>query len=55
MSHEVALGSIVIAYWDQRNYAFKGRIIDKCSGGKWKVLYDDGDLKCAPKNEVFKL
>ena len=57
-----ALGStpslldMVIAYWDGRAYAFKGKVTaEKSLSGEFWVEFDDGDEAWIPSRDVHKL
>ena len=50
-----SLGDAVIAYWDSRNYAFKGKNAGDHLNGKIWVEYDDGDKAWIDRNSVHKL
>jgi len=50
-----SVGDTVIAYWDNRNYAFKGKHGATDMSGKICVHFDDGDHKLADSSTVHKL
>ncbi len=44
-------GDRVLAEWSNKDF-YPGKIGSSCSDG-YQVLYDDGDAKCAPLNEIM--
>ena len=42
-----------IAYYDDRAYAFKGRV-EQYEHGRYYVIFDDGDKKWVAYNKVYK-
>ena len=47
---------MVIAYWDGRAYAFKGKVTAKKSlSEEFWVEFDDGDEAWMPSRDVHKL
>ena len=46
----------VIAYWDGRAYAFKGKVtVEMSQSGEFWVEFDDGDVAWIPSRDVHKL
>ena len=53
---EPAIGDVVIAYWDGRNYAFKAKVTDYASHkNEYSVLYLDGSEVWMPAKDVHRL
>ena len=44
-------GDIVFAEWSSNGW-YHGTVGDACGGGKYMVLFDDGDKKCCSINQI---
>lgn len=55
IANVVNIGDLVIAYFNDRRYAFAGRAVEYDGTGSFKVeFYDDGEVGWVPETKVYK-